>query len=264
MDINKNTTIVTALYDIGRENWSNFRMSYHTYLWWMENTLSLNTNMVIFTESKFEDVITKSRKKIDPELKKTKIIVKDLKETEAYKLYGRPLRALMESSAFINKVSFKDVPEMCQYLYNVVMFGKFNFLQEAKDKLYFPEQKYLVWADAAGLREKIECYSNTSWPDESKLDENKVTFFSHHEKISIMVKEHHALSQMRFIQGTCFIVPVKLIDEVLQDVKNIVFECITDGFIGSDEKILDFYYLSNSSKCKLIKSTWREYFNILK
>jgi hypothetical protein len=264
MDINKNTTIVTALYDIGRENWSNFRMSYHTYLWWMENTLSLNTNMVIFTESKFEEIITKNRKKIDPELKKTKIIVKDLKDTEAYKVYGEPLKNLMVSQSFISKVSFKDVPEMCQYLYNVVMFGKLNFLQEVKNKEYFPEQKFLVWADAAGLREKIECYSNTLWPDESKLDVDKITFFSHHEKISIMIKEHHALSQMRFIQGTCFIVPVKEIDGFVQGFKDIVFECIANDFIGSDEKILDFYYLSNSSKCKLIKSTWREYFNILK
>jgi hypothetical protein len=263
MAINQNTTIVTALYDIGRENWSNFRMSYHTYLWWMENTLSLDCNMVIFTEEKFRETITANRAKTDPDFKKTKIIVKELKETNAYKKYGEPLKTLMSSEEFIAKVSFKDVPEMCQYQYNVVMFGKLLFLKEVYEQNYFPEQKYLVWADAAGLRENVSNYKNTIWPNESKLNPDKITFFSHHENISILVEEDHALSQMRFIQGTCFIVPTKLINQFNENFEKIVFDCIGKKYIGSDEKILDFYYLRHSDLCVLIKSTWREYFNIL-
>ena len=45
MDIN-NPVIVMALYDIGRENWDHFRMSYHTYGWWMRNTLSLDLSLI--------------------------------------------------------------------------------------------------------------------------------------------------------------------------------------------------------------------------
>ena len=56
--INK-PVIVMALYDIGRDNWKNFNLSYNTYLWWMKNTLSLDTDFVIFTEEKFSEKIRK-------------------------------------------------------------------------------------------------------------------------------------------------------------------------------------------------------------
>ena len=54
MDI-KNVTLVTAIYDIGRDKWPNYTMSYNTYLWWMRNLLFLDTNLVIYTEKKFEN-----------------------------------------------------------------------------------------------------------------------------------------------------------------------------------------------------------------
>jgi hypothetical protein len=77
MDIN-NPVIVMALYDIGRENWNNFRMSYHTYGFWMRNTLSLDCNIVIYTESKFIDELTNYRREFDPNLEKTIFVENEL------------------------------------------------------------------------------------------------------------------------------------------------------------------------------------------
>ena len=34
--------IVMALYDIGRDNWDAFNLSYNTYLAWMKNTLAID------------------------------------------------------------------------------------------------------------------------------------------------------------------------------------------------------------------------------
>lgn len=263
MDMNINTTIVTALFDIGRDNWKNFTMSYHTYLHWMHNTLSIDCNMVIYTEEKFKDEIYTHRKLYDSNLQKTKIIVIPLEELSAYKVYAKPLQELMYSEEFKKKASF-DVPEMNQYLYNVIMFGKLHFLKDTYDNNYFPGQELLVWADAAGLRDDIKDYANIVWPESSRIDKDKITFFSHHSNISILVEADHALSQMRFIQGTCFIVPVHLVNALAKDFEALVFECLGKGYIGSDEKILDFYYLRHPELCTLIKCTWREYYNILK
>ena len=83
MDIN-NPVIVMALYDIGRENWNNFRMSYHTYGWWMRNTLSLDCNIVVYTESKFINDLTNYRKEFDPNLDKTIFIEKDARVGQMY------------------------------------------------------------------------------------------------------------------------------------------------------------------------------------
>jgi len=264
MDIN-NPVIVLALYDIGRENWNNFRMSYHTYGWWMRNTLSLDCNIVVYTESKFVDELTKYRKEFDPNLEKTIFIEKPLSELPMYQKYYDSLSGLMFSEDFKSKVSFPDVPEMCQPLYNIIMFNKVFFLKDTIDNNYF-NNDIVIWADAGGLRNDINLYKNKKWPNILKvksLDPNKITFFSHNEDFTIPNKEYHSLSQIRHIQGTAFLLPSHLIDNLLDLVVNTIEESINDGYIGSDEKIFDICYSKQKDLFHLIKSDWREYFDIM-
>ena len=77
MDIK--STIVSALFDIGRDKWSNFYMDYHTYVSWSEHLLSMNTPMIFFTEEKFKKNILETRILYDPNLEQTKIIIKKKK-----------------------------------------------------------------------------------------------------------------------------------------------------------------------------------------
>ena len=67
--------IVTALYDIGRDKWEKFTQSYGGYIHWMELTLSLDSEMVIYTQERFREEIIEYRKKYDPTLTKTILIV---------------------------------------------------------------------------------------------------------------------------------------------------------------------------------------------
>ena len=259
----KNPVIVMALYDIGRDNWNNFTMSYHTYLHWMKNTLSLDANIVIYTEQKFIDTIKQYRREFDPLLQKTIIIEKPLSELDAYILYFDKLSNLMNSDEFKNKISH-DVPEMTRPLYNIVMFNKCYFLKDVKDKNYF-NADLLIWADAGGLRENINNYLGSKWPCLEKinrLNNNNISFFSHSNNINIHNIEDHALSQSRFIQGTCFFVPSKLIDSFVLSCHETIIKCINNNFIGSDEKIFDLVYINNPQQYNLIKCSWREYFQI--
>ena len=267
MDIN-NPVIVMALYDIGRENWNNFRMSYHTYGWWMRNTLSLDSNIVIYTESKFIDELTKYRKEFDPNLEKTIFINLPLQELPVYKTYYEKLSNLMSSQIFKSKVSFHDVPEMCQPLYNIIMFNKVFFLKDTIEKKYF-NNDMVIWADAGGLREDVKNYRGCKWPNIEKIksmDNSKITFFSHNSDFSIKEKdrEFYSLSQIRNIQGTAFLLPSNLIDKFSDMVLQKIDESIESNYIGSDEKIFDLCYVENKDLFTLIKSGWREYFDILK
>jgi len=262
--MNKHTTLVTALYDIERDKWQHHTMSYNTYLHWMKNTLAIDCNMVIFTEEKFKEEIIRSRREVDPTGCKTHLLITPLKELDAYVQFNDELEELMSSEAFKKQVSFHHVPEMSKPLYNVVMFNKVRFLEIAAEAAAFPGQQFLFWVDAGGLREDIKNYKGVVWPNEAKIDKERITFFSHHSDISIQVPRDHALSQMRFIQGTAFIVPIEMIDSMVTTFNMIVEACIANGYIGSDEKILDFLYLSDPRQCKLIKCDWREYFNLLK
>ena len=87
MDL-KTPVIVTALYDIGRDKWEKFTQSYGGYIHWMERTLSLDSNIVIYTESKFYEEIKSYRVKYDPDLTKTIFVIEELEELEIYKLYN--------------------------------------------------------------------------------------------------------------------------------------------------------------------------------
>lgn len=258
--------IVMALYDIGRDNWNSFTLSYDTYLWWMRNTLSLDANIVVYTEEKFASKIRDYRKEFDPGLEKTQIVVKPVEELDCYKLYYDRLNSLMFSEEFKKKIHL-EVPEMNRPLYNIIMFNKLNFLQHAKNERYF-DNDMLIWADAGGLRESIENYKGVTWPFLDKvnqLDNSKITFFSHSKNIIVRDKEYHALSQIRFIQGTAFFVPSNLIDGLVEDFNQTVEDCLNSGFIGSDEKIFDITYCKyRDEKYNLIRCDWRTYFKIFK
>jgi hypothetical protein len=265
MDIKK-PVIVTALYDIGRDTWENFTQSYGGYLHWMERTLSLDSNIVIYTQKKFELEIKEIRKKYDPNLTKTIIVIEELEDLVAHKRYYNLLEHVMYSEEFKNKVSFPDVPEMCKPLYNVIMFNKVFWLKDTVDKGYF-NNDLVIWADAGGLRENINIYENVTWPCIEKinqLDNNKITFFSHNENFEIDNKEFYSLSQIRNIQGTAFFVPSHLINFLADQITLTIDESLKLFYIGSDEKIFDITYLKSSNRYHLIKSTWREYFDIFK
>lgn len=261
----QNPVVVMALYDIGRENWGSFGLSYNTYLNWMRNTLSLNSKFVIYTENKFSDRIKEYRREFDPYLENTVVVESPIEQLYYYKNYYKKLNALMFSDEF-KKKNFVEVPEMTEPLYNVIMFNKLEFLRDAKENKYF-NNDLLIWADAGGLRESIDNYKNETWPSLAKinqLDNSKVTFFSHSKNIRVENKESHALSQVRYIQGTSFIVPSKLVNMLADGFETTVDDCIDNGFIGSDEKIFDITYCRRPEAYNLIKCTWRTYFNILK
>jgi len=260
-----NPVVVMALYDIGRNDWSSFNLSYQTYLFWMRNTLSLNCKIVVYTEHKFLDQITKCRKEFDPDLSNTILIEEPLEQLSYYKFYYEKFSNLMFSEEFKKKVHV-SVPEMDRPLYNIIMFNKLEFLKDAKEKRYF-DNDMLIWADAGGLRDNILTYQKETWPSLNKLnqlDNSKITFFSHSNNIVVSRKEDHALSQVRYIQGTAFLVPSNLIDWLSKEFMTTVDEAINDGYIGSDEKIFDITYCKDPSRYNLIKCSWRTYFNILK
>lgn len=250
--------IITALYDIGRSDWKDFAMSYHTYLHWMYNTLQLNCEMVIFTEPKFEERIKEMRSEIDPTGEMTHYVINHMEDLEAYKKWNGPLTQLMSSEDFKSRRHFDNVPEMNHPLYNIVMFNKVFFLKEALKLKH--DATHLLWLDAGGIRESI---STKNWPNIDKLDSSKIMQFSHNVPFDVPDPEWHSFSQVRHIQGTAFICPSHMIDWYIAEINNTIHDCINQGYIGSDEKVFDLTYLKNPNRFNLVKQSWREYYDWL-
>lgn len=261
MDIAK-PCIVSALFDIDRPNWKNFKSSYHTYIHWSRHLLSIDCNLVIFTEEKFFKELYVLRKQFDRDMTKTKIIVKDKTDLQLYYTHYGRVKACMESDEFAKKVQFDDVPEMCQPWYNILMYSKLTWMRETYVNKYF-DCNLLIWKDIAVYRDESDEY-NVKWPDVEKISRTKPTLFTHHNKVNIYDNRSHILSQQRFIQGGCMVVPGHLLHPLNIAYLELVDKYLGEGLIGSDEKYLDFLVKDNPNNFELIKCDWRKYFGFFK
>ena len=94
--------VITALYDIGRSDWKDFSMSYHTYLHWMQKALNLRSHMVVFTEPKFEDKIREMRSNVDPTGEMTTYVINTLQDLEVYKKWNDGICEVMQDEVFLH------------------------------------------------------------------------------------------------------------------------------------------------------------------
>ena len=259
----QNPVIVTALFDIGRDKWENYEQSYGTYLSWMANLLFFDINIVIYTEEKFKEYIIEIRKLIDPDLKKTIIVVDTLENLQSHKLFYEKTKNLMESEEFKKTIYFQ-VPEMTKPLYNTLIFNKLYFIKNSIDKKYF-DSDFFIWCDAGVLRDDVPIIRN-NFPKLEKINNgfnDKITFFSHETDFVIKDRPNHILSQYRYIHGGCFFVPNnKKIDTLIEKFNFLIDYYLNFGFIGAEEKYLDFCFLDDFENYNIVKSDWRQYFDI--
>lgn len=246
--------IVTALFDIGRDNWEHYQQSINVYIHWMERMLSLKNKMVVYTQEDLLDTIRKIREKYYND---TTYVVDTKEKLVAYDLHYTKLSKLMLSDGFKRKIIFPQVPEMREVWYNILMFNKVWWMLDASKRI---DGTHYVWVDAGCFREDI---INKEWPSKDKM-RDKPLFFSHNLDFKLNDgKELHCLSQVRNIQGTCFVIPKSYLEDIANKFYLEVEQCVKNGYIGSDEKIFDLLYLNNRNDWDLYKCGWREYYNIL-
>jgi len=260
----KDAVIVTALFDIGRDNWRNFSHSYHTYLEDMKILLSIDCKMIIYTEEKFQQIIGENRLVTQKTFQNTEIRILKKEDLEIYKKYGKEITKLMESEEYIKKKPF-NVPESDQPWYNFVNFNKAFFIKDAyKNSIRFPNHSLYIWKDAAVYRSEKHLYHNRIWPDMNKVDLSKITFFVRGTSDKISSIEDHVMSQDRRIQGGCFLLPAHYIEYFCNEFENQLKKVLDLKVMGSDEKMMDLVYLNNPEFCKKIQCEWRQYWKFFK
>jgi hypothetical protein len=254
-------TFCTFYFDIDRKNWKSFTVPNEAYMNWFLNLLSLDIKLYITTETKFVSQILEARRKVDPELKNTIIKETTVEELPAYKMFNDRLEKLMFSEEFKKIAYHRDVPEMSKPLYNVLMFNKVNYLQQVMEENLF-NTEYFSWVDAGFIRTSKEVENIKKWPDPSllKLVDDKIKFFCINDEIGPNMNDirAHLLSQTRLLKGTIFFLHKNLIPKIKEVFNKYVDESLTNGYIGSDEKIFDLCCLNNPNLFDLYKCNWRE------
>lgn len=247
------TLIVTALYDIGRENWKYYPAHESLYLEWIKNMLSIKCDMVIFTDSAFYGKMVELSALRE---NKTHIIKKELGDLYMAQ-FASDITKVMSEPLFRSNIRH-NVPEMLYPLYNILMYNKLFFMQDAKSLLKYD---FYIWMDAGCFREPLP--SHFTWPNTFRLDRTRVTHFVHQQLLIGARNSDYLFSQIRNIHGGCFVIPSKLINTYCSEFNRVLTSLLNRGILGSDEKLFDLCYLINPKMYNLVVSKWREYFKLL-
>ena len=133
-------TIVTALFDIGRNDIDGRGMS--QYYEWFANTLKISCPMVIYCDESLNSFIEKHR----PEGRQTKIINQKLDEIPYYYLKEKMDR-ILEDPDYKKNIKDPNRIECKTSLYSIIQYSKFPWVEKAAIENHF-NSDYFVWMDA--------------------------------------------------------------------------------------------------------------------
>ena len=134
-------TLVTAFYDIGRSGWDNSRRSNDVYFRNCEKVLKQRYPLYIFTAEEFKDRCIEIRKRTDPTLLYTRIIIIPYHELKYYNQRER----IHEIQQRTNTIRCNE-PEYTKPDYIVVIYNKFQFLERVSTENPYSSQ-YFQWVD---------------------------------------------------------------------------------------------------------------------
>lgn len=259
--MNNNTTIVTGLYNIGRDEWKHpFNRSYSDYFQYFNNILSLNCNLVIFIDEKDLNIVQNLRSYIDPDLNKTKIVLKNFKDLEAYQKFFDKTKQVMCSDFFIKNRWENHTPEMIYPEYNIINFNKLSFLEESIKNNWF-NSTYFMWIDAGFWHNKFpKEYRYITYPNDQKikiLDDDKVHFLllGEYKKLKSYFDPHVNIAGSMFAGKS---VPLLNLKNICYE---IIDECLNNNSINDDQTIYSYAYDKQPSLFTLKKGNWFENFS---
>jgi hypothetical protein len=239
-----NATVVTALYDINRHSVGDGR-TIDQYLNWFEKTLQLKSNLVIFTEPKFEQFILE-RRSID----NTKIILTNLNEVPYFK-YNDRISEIISSPEYREKVNDVSRIECNLSLYNVIQYSKFEWIRQTIENLYFDTDFYF-WMDA-GCSRFFESFDiQKEWPQNYFiLDKDK---FNCQGNVNTFNYENNWPGEDKYIlDNNCFLVGTlfgggKEICIKMADLVNQKFEYfLAKGIVNNEQIVLGTLFHEHKS-----------------
>ncbi len=146
--------IVTALYNINRESLGDGR-SIDQYLAWIEQTLKLNAEFVIFTSSELVDKFQKIAGD------NCIIMIEDLSKSSYYQFLPE-IERVLGLDEYRSTVMDSSRIECNLPLYNIIQYSKFYWMNKVFG--IFPDIDYVFWMDAGCSRFFEDVDISKPWP----------------------------------------------------------------------------------------------------
>lgn len=234
-------TIVTSLYNIGRENMDG--RPYSSYLEWFKKTLSLNSPMVVFVDESDSKFVKENRKE-----ENTKIIIQKLQNMPMYN-YKEKMDQIINSEKY--KRTIKDPNRIeCNYsLYDIVQYSKFDWMEAVAELNPF-NSEYFLWCDAGLSRFFYDLDLNKKYPSEQatqKLIEQKhkillQTFMNSYPDLfnAALLSEEYLKDNRSYVMGGMFGGGKEAIKNINKTVKQTFKNMLADDFINNEQIVLGF------------------------
>jgi hypothetical protein len=257
----KNTTIVTALYNIQRQNMDG--RSWDEYLDWFSKTLKINCPMVIFVEENLVDFIKKNRDNTQ-----TKIIVQKLEEIPYYYLKDK-IDLVIQSKEYKDKIGCSDRIECNYSLYSIIQYSKFKWIEEAIRINCF-DSDYYFWLDAGASRFFENYNLELKFPGKYAMESlyeigekfliqlNTETY--HDLVLSKKMSKDYFYDPRSFVCGTFFGVHKNIHYKILKNIETILVNDMIENNNLNNEQIALAYLVKNNPEFFEIyyRNNWKQ------
>ncbi|XP_052067166.1 protein HtrL-like [Mytilus californianus] len=255
-------TLVTAIYDIGRGNWLNWKRSFVTYIQNFSHILKLNTKLVVFCEKSTEKYLRKQYGHL--EHSKVVFIVKRFSKIE-FERYRQILYNIIETDDFKENNTMLQHPEGFSVEYIILMNNKLSFLKEAIKADIF-KSSHFFWIDSGYGHGDENIFQNLKkWTPSKLLSLSKtVTFIQLHD--TEMYKEYglklHKESIDPAFSGGFFGGHRSALLELYHLYNKMFRSLLLENVVDDDQNILLFCYFEIPRLFNLVKGDWFDAFKL--
>jgi hypothetical protein len=168
------STVVSAMFDIGREKWSTYSRSMADYLGNANIVTSMTNKMVIFTSPDLVDHFVSERRSHGL-MDRTMVVGMDV-YCIPYAWLLEPVTRIMCSTEFTKGAAYLEIPERQQPFYNIIMYAKTLFLQAAATLPFNAvNSSYYTWLDLGchgpmcTENSRNQCMDPSPWTREDRI-----------------------------------------------------------------------------------------------
>ena len=249
--MSKEITLVTAFFNIGRENFKAIPRSDSKYFKNFEAWARLKNNLIVYTQPQMASIVIDIRKKFNLEEKTTVIEIEDI-----YKIEPEILSRMREISKDKCFLDFRYLPNATSNIpeYSYLMLLKTYFVKDAVERGLTGEQ--VAWIDF-GFNHGGDLYTN---PKEFDFEwqyefENKIHYFYYKKYDERPIFEIvRRLSDC--IMGCLIIIPSMHANDLWKLNRGAMITLNDVGLIDDDQLIHLMSYRKSPELFKLVESDW--------
>lgn len=247
----KEITLVTAFFDIGRKDFNSIPRTNQEYLNYFKVWGKMKNKIVVYTNSTMAKEVKKYREEWGL-LDKT-IIIEMENELEIEKEILEQMKEISTNEYFLNYRKIKNAISN-NYKYDYIMLLKYWCLYDAVKNKYV--NGIVSWMDF-GFNHLDDCYTN---PEEFNFEwktelEEKIHLFTLGEITTKPIFELVRTLEDN-VMGCLIILPSKYCEEFWKLVLQSMNELLNVGFIDDDQLLLVMAYRKHPEIFELHKSDW--------